>query len=85
MPPVLNGATNATLAWVSPAIATVLVGAPGTTALTMKDRLTWGAGRKEESPAWSALIVQVPAVTKVRMPPEVMVHTPGVAEVNVTT
>ena len=66
------------LAWVSPAVATGLVGAPGTTALTVKLRLICGAGRKEESPAWSALMVQVPAVTKVSAPPVVMVQTPGV-------
>ena len=35
-------------------------------------------------PAWSALIVAVPVVRKVRTPPEVMVATPVVEEVNVT-
>lgn len=78
MPPVFTGATNATLAWVSPAVATGLVGAPGTTALTVKLWLTCGAGRWEVSPAWFALIVQVPVVTKVSVPPAVMVQTPVV-------
>lgn len=34
-------------------------------------------------PAWFALIVQVPAVTKVNIPPPVMVQTPGVDDVNI--
>ena len=35
-------------------------------------------------PAWSALMVQVPAERKVSMPADVMVHTPVVEEVKVT-
>ncbi|MNV16947.1 hypothetical protein D3C71_1077210 [compost metagenome] len=35
-------------------------------------------------PAWSASMVQLPAVTKVSMPPEVTVHTPVVDEENST-
>jgi len=35
-------------------------------------------------PAWSALMVQLPADTKVNAPPEVIVQTPVVAEVNAT-
>ena len=35
-------------------------------------------------PAWSALMVQLPAVMKVRLPPLVMVHTPVVAELKLT-
>ena len=73
------------LAWVSPAVATGLVGAPGTTGLTLKVWLTCGAARNEVSPAWFALMVQLPAVTKVSTPVEVMVHTPVVEEVKVTT
>jgi len=36
---------NATLAWVSPATAVPMVGAPGTTGLTVNERETCGAGR----------------------------------------
>ena len=35
-------------------------------------------------PAWSALIVQVPAATNVRRPPLVIVHTPEVDDVKAT-
>jgi len=83
-PPMFSGDTNATLAWVSPAMAVPMVGAPGTTALTVNDRLTCDAGRKLVSPAWSALRVQVPAARNVNVPPDVVVQTPGVDEVNVT-
>src|SRR3989344_3062344 len=41
----LVGPVNATDAWVSPAMAVPMVGAPGTMALTVKDRLTCVAGR----------------------------------------
>ena len=41
----LVGAVNATEAWVSPAMAVPMVGAPGTTGLTVKLRLTCVAGR----------------------------------------
>src|SRR3989344_4569618 len=44
-PPMSVGAVNATDAWVSPAMAVPMVGAPGTMALTVKDRLTCVAGR----------------------------------------
>ena len=84
VPPVLTGAVNATLAWVSPAIAVPIVGAAGATGLIVNEWLTCGAGWKLPSPAWPALIVQVPAATKVRMPPDVIVQTPVVADVKVT-
>jgi hypothetical protein len=45
VPPVLVGAVKATLAWVSPAVAVPIVGAAGTAGLTVKLRLTWGAGK----------------------------------------
>jgi len=53
-------------------------------ALTVKLRLTCGAGKKTPLPAWSALMVQLPAVTNVSAPPLVIVHTPVVDEVNAT-
>jgi len=77
-PPVKAGAVNVTLACVSPAVAVPIVGAPGTTALTVNDRVTVGAARKLEFPAWSASIVHVPAVTNVSAPPLVIVQTPVV-------
>ena len=80
-PPLKAGAVKATLACVLPAVAVAAVGAPGTTALTVKLRLTVVAARKLPLPAWSALTVQVPVETKVSVPPVVMVHTPVVAEV----
>jgi hypothetical protein len=42
------------------------------------------AARKDALPAWSALIEQVPDVTKVSVPPLVMVHTPVVVELKAT-
>ena len=60
-----------------------MVGAPGTTALTVNDRLTCDAAAKLPLPAWSAWMVQVPVVTKVSAPPLVMVHTPVVPDVKV--
>ncbi len=83
-PPLFAGAVNATLAWVSPAVAVPIIGALGTTAFTVNVWLTVEAAMKPEPPTWSALIVQLPAVTKVNAPPEVIVQTPVVAEVNAT-
>ncbi|MNN15288.1 hypothetical protein D3C81_1283900 [compost metagenome] len=83
-PPIFNGAANAMLAWVSPAVATGLTGAPGTTGLTANERDTCVAARNDELPAWSALTVQVPAVMKVSTPALVMLQTPWVDDVNVT-
>ncbi|MNN06888.1 hypothetical protein D3C81_1196960 [compost metagenome] len=71
-------------AWVSPATAITLLGASGTTGLTANDCHTCAAGRNALLPAWSATMVQVPALMKVSMPPEVTVHTPVLDEVNVT-
>ena len=51
--------------------------------MTSKDWLTCGAGFQSASPAWSALMVQVPTDTRIAVVP-LMVHTPVVAEVKVT-
>ena len=83
-PPEDAGAVNATEACVTPAVATTLVGAPGTTAETVKDLLTRVAALLEPSPTWSALIVHVPADTNASTPPLVIVHTPEVVDVNET-
>lgn len=50
----------------------------------MKVWETVGAGLVAVSPAWSASIVQLPAVTKVRAPPLVVVHTAVVDELKET-
>lgn len=78
------GGVKLTSAWVSPAVAMPMVGAPGTIALTVKVWLTVAAALVETLPAWSALMVQLPAVTKVSTPAEVMVHTPVVDELKLT-
>ena len=83
-PPVLAGGLKVTEAWPLPAVAAPMVGAAGTTALTLKVRLTVCAAAKLALPAWSAFTVQFPAVTKVKAPPDVIVHTPVVEEVKVT-
>lgn len=83
-PPLLAGAVKLTVASVSPAVAVPIVGAPGTTALTVNDWLTCVAARYDAVPSSSARIVQVPAVTKVSAPLLVIVHTPVVADENVT-
>ena len=83
-PPELAGAENVTEACVSPAVAVPIVGAPGTTALTLKVRETVAAALTLALPAWSASIVQLPAVTKVRAPPAVIVQTPVVEDVKDT-
>src|SRR5687768_6901762 len=82
-PPMEAGAVNVTVAWVSPAVAVPMVGAPGTTALTVNVRVTVVAAFHAASPAWSASMVQLPAVTKVSVPPDVIVQTPVVDELNV--
>ena len=69
----MAGALKLTLAWVLPAVAVPITGAPGTTALTRNDWLMVVAALVAALPAWSALMVQVPAVMKVRLPPLVMV------------
>ena len=51
--------------------------------MTSKDWLTWGAAAQVASPAWSALMVQVPAAMRVAVFP-LIAHTPVVAEVKVT-
>ena len=84
LPPVVTGALKLTLAWALPAVAVPITGAPGTTALTRNDWLMVVAALVAALPAWSALMVQLPAVMKVRLPPLVMVHTPVVAELKLT-
>ena len=79
-PPMLAGAVKLTAACASPAVAVPMAGAPGTIAATVNDCDTVVAAWKVASPAWSAWIVQVPAVTKVRTPPLVTVQTPVVVE-----
>jgi len=82
-PPVKEGAVKAMLACASAAVAAPIVGAPGTTALIVNDRVTAVAARKLEFPLWSALTVHVPVVTKVSAPPLVIVQTPVVEDENV--
>jgi hypothetical protein len=81
-PPLNAGAENVTDTCVSPAVAVPMAGAPGVEALTVNDWLAWLAALKLLLPAWSALIVQVPAVTNVSVPPDVTVQTPVVEDVN---
>ena len=50
----------------------------------MKECVTCGATKVVALPAWSALIVHVPAVTKASIPPLVIVQTPVVDDVNDT-
>ena len=83
-PPVDPGAVNATDAWLLPAVAAPIVGAPGATAATVNDTVTCGATRVVELPAWFASMLQVPADTNARTPPPLIVHTPVVDDVNVT-
>lgn len=64
-------------------MAVPMVGAPGTTAFTVKVWATVGAAFQATLPLWSASIVQLPAVTKVSAPPLVIVHTPVVDDENV--
>ena len=45
LPPVKTGGVNANVACASPALAVPMVGAPGTTAFTVKLRLTWVAAK----------------------------------------
>src|SRR2546430_17722146 len=59
------------------------LGPPGATGLTGNDWLTRGAARKVAFPAWSALIVQLPALTNVRTPIVVIVQTLVVEDVYV--
>src|SRR6478672_13444631 len=84
VPPVLAGGVKLTVAAVLPAVAAPMVGAPGTMALTVNVRETVGAAFQAVLPDWSASMVQLPAVTNVSAPPEVMVHTLPVDDVNVT-
>ena len=45
LPPVKAGGVNATVACAFSAFAVPMVGVPGTTAFTVKLRVTWGAGK----------------------------------------
>lgn len=69
-PPIEAGAEKLTVADVSPAEAVPIVGAPGATAFTVNVRETVVAALVEAFPDWSASILQEPAVTKVRAPPD---------------
>ena len=80
----LADAVNVTVACWSPAVALPITGVSGTIALTLKLRVIVVAALVAASPAWSASIVQVPAVTKLRAPPEVIVQTPVVDELKLT-
>jgi uncharacterized protein (DUF983 family) len=73
-----------TVACWAPAVAVPMVGAPGTIPLTLNAWVTCGAAENEALPAWLALMLQLPAVTKVSVPPVVIVHTEVVLELNVT-
>ena len=48
-PPVNAGAVNVTVAWVLPAVAVPMTGAPGTTALTLNDLGVLGVRALDES------------------------------------
>jgi len=50
-PPLLVGAVQETKTAVSRGVPVTLVGAPGTTALTVKEFVTGDAGRKATAPA----------------------------------
>lgn len=78
------GAVNVTLACPLPAVAVPMPGAPGATAFSAKLCCTRGAGSYVASPAWSALMVQVPIDGNASVPPVVMVHTLVVAELKLT-
>src|ERR1043166_2324601 len=67
-----------------PGVAVPITGAPGSAAFTANVRETVGAARKLALPAWSALIVQLPAVRKASTPPVVIVQTAGVDDVKDT-
>jgi hypothetical protein len=82
-PPFDAGAEKLTVADELPGDATTLVGGPGWMALTVKLRAC-EAGGCVVLPVSFALIVQVPALTKVAVPPEVIVHTDWVVDVKVT-
>ncbi len=85
VPPLEAGAVKVRLTLVAPVtVAVPITGAPGATALTVKLRVTVVAALVAELPVWSASMVQVPEVTKVRAPPEVTVHTPVVDELKLT-
>ena len=79
----MAGAVKLTVADALPGVATTLVGGPGWIGLTVKVR-AWVAGGCVALPVSLALIVQVPAFTKVAAPVDVIVHTAAVAEVKVT-
>src|SRR3569623_3777503 len=84
LPPFEAGAEKLTEACALPAVAVPIAGAPGTTPLTLNERLTVEAAKKLLLPAWSATIVHVPVVTKVNAPPLVTVQTPVVLDVKLT-
>ena len=84
LPPLLAGAVKATVAELLPPVPAPMVGAPGATAVMVKVCDTCGAAPKLAFPAWSAVMVQVPAVTMVILRP-LTVHTAVVVDASVTT
>ena len=83
-PPKDDGAVNATDACALPAVAAPTVGAPGATAATVNDTMTCGAAEYAPLPAWSALIVHVPADRNASAPPPATMQTPPVDDVSDT-
>jgi len=61
-----------------------ILGAEGTPAVTVNERVTGSAAAKVELPPWLAVIEHWPCATRCTTPPEVTVHTLPVVEANVT-
>ena len=78
VPPLNAGAVNATVAWLLPGVATPIAGAPGTTAISVKLRVTFGAALKVPLPDCEALMVHSPAEISVALLPDTL-HTAGVS------
>jgi hypothetical protein len=83
LPPFELGEVNAIDAWVLPAVAVPIVGAPGTVPTIPKDWVTFVAAKYWALPDWLATIVQVPSETIESAFPET-VHTFGVFEESTT-
>ena len=84
-PPEDDGAVNVTDACALPALAAPTVGAPGATAATANDTMTCAAAANAPLPAWSALIVHVPADRNTSAPLPATVQTPPVDDASDTT
>jgi hypothetical protein len=72
-----------TVTWPLPAVTETIAGAPGAKRATLNDCVTGVAARYAGLPDWSALIEQLPVVTKLSVVP-VIEQTPGVVDVKVT-